>query len=179
MKISQVLALVLAVSGMIAGIAYSGVQDGTKESAKQESAKQESQQEDSKTEASKNDTASLEGFEPVDNMHHFMEYICEPSYKSLKQIMQKEPEDRKGWKAFKNHTLVLAETSALVATRGPDEPEKSKKWKEISLSVYKSGAAMYKATGNFEEAKKHYSVLIDNCNQCHTVFAEGKHQLKK
>lgn len=119
-------------------------------------------------------------FAPVDNMHHFMEYICEPSYKGLKKIMAKEPENRKQWKAFKNHSLVLAETSALVATRGPkDDEEKSAHWKQLSLDVYHSGKLLYKSAGKFEEAQKHYSTLIDNCNKCHTSFAGGKYQLKK
>lgn len=125
------------------------------------------------------ESATEDKFAPVDNMHHFMEYVCEPSYKGLKQIMENEPKDRQAWKAFKNHALVLAETSALVAARGPEDPEKSKKWKQIALDVYTNGAALYKSAGKFEEAKKHYSAMIDNCNKCHTEFAEGKHQLNK
>ena len=72
--------------------------------------------------------AAEDEFVPVDNMHHFMEYVCEPSYKGLKQIMENEPKDRRAWRAFKNHSLVLAETSALVAARAPEDPEKSKRW---------------------------------------------------
>lgn len=121
-----------------------------------------------------------EDFEPVDNMHHFMEYICEPSYKGLKKMMQEEQLDRAGWKAFKNHALVLAETSALVAQRGPNKDEaKNKKWKEICLEVYRSGKDLYQAKGNLESAKKHYATMVDNCNQCHKVFANGKYQLSK
>ena len=56
-----------------------------------------------------------EQFVAVDNMHHFMEYICEPSYKGLKATLATEPTNRKQWKPFKNHSLVLAESIALVA----------------------------------------------------------------
>lgn len=118
-------------------------------------------------------------FAPIEDMHHFMEYVCEPSYKGLKQVLATEPANRKAWKAFKNHALVLAETSALVAARGPDEPAKAKQWKEISREVYNSGSALYKSAGKYEDAKKHYGLMIDQCNKCHTVFAEGKHQLTK
>ena len=94
--------------------------------------------------------------------------------------MLKEPEDRRGWKAFKNHALVLAETSALVASRGPkDDEEQSKQWHQISLDVHQTATALYKAAGNFEEATRQYGLMIANCNKCHTVFAESKHQLKK
>lgn len=118
-------------------------------------------------------------FEPIDNMHHFMEYICEPSYKGLKQVLATEPADRKAWKAFKNHALVLAESSALVAARGPEDEVKNKQWKAISLEVYQSGKSLYKSAGNYSDAKKHYGVMLDSCNRCHTVFAEGKYQLSK
>jgi hypothetical protein len=118
-------------------------------------------------------------FAPVDNMHHFMEYVCEPSYKELKALLAKEPEDRRGWKAFKNHALVLAETSALVAARSPKDESQAKQWKQISLDVYNSGKSLYKSSGNYEEAQKHFGSMVDNCNKCHKVFAKGKHQLKK
>ncbi len=125
------------------------------------------------------DVSTDEQFEPVDNMHHFMEYICEPSYKGLKAGLAEEPKDRRSWKAFKNHALVLAETSALVAARGPEAPEKSKQWKQISLNVHKHGKALYKSSGNYAQAKQHYGLMIDQCNKCHQVFAKGKYQLDK
>ena len=141
----------------------------------QETKKQESAQPvgDSKVDAEE------EAFAPVDNMHHFMEYICEPSYKGLKQVLATEPADRKAWKVFKNHALVLAETSALVADRGPEEGDKAKQWDAIALAVYKHGKDLYKSSGKYEDAKKHYGLMIDNCNKCHTVFAKGKYQLAK
>lgn len=124
-------------------------------------------------------TTTDDDFEPIDNMHHFMEYICEPSYKGLKQVLATEPADRKAWKAFKNHALVLAESSALVAARGPEDEAKNKQWKAISLEVYQSGKSLYKSVGNYAEAKKHYGTMLDSCNRCHTVFAKGKYQLSK
>ncbi len=179
MKISQMLAALAILGGAVTClfvIQFEGQASGQDGEAKAQL--QEATSASAKGDT-KQDLSLQDQFVPVDNMHHFMEYVCEPSYKSLKQIMTKEPENRSEWKAFKNHALVLAESSALVSMRGPDDPEKSKKWKELSLSVYSSGAALYKASGNFEEAKKHYGLMIDNCNQCHTDFAEGKHQLKK
>lgn len=120
-----------------------------------------------------------EQFVAVDNMHHFMEYICEPSYKGLKSTLATEPENRKAWKPFKNHALVLAESISLVAQRGPKEEEKSKQWKQISLDVHKHATALYKSSGDYDQAKKHYGSMIESCNKCHTVFAEGKYQLEK
>lgn len=120
-----------------------------------------------------------EQFVAVDNMHHFMEYICEPSYKGLKATLATEPTNRKQWKPFKNHSLVLAESIALVAQRGPEEADKSKQWKQISLNVHTHATSLYKSSGNYDQAKLHYGAMIDSCNKCHTVFAEGKYQLEK
>lgn len=162
----------LAIVTLSLGLAWPVVQD-KKEMAKEATAAQETKA------AETDETDDEQEFEPVDNMHHFMEYICEPSYKGLRAALETEPENRRAWKAFKNHALVLAETSKLVAERGPDDEAKSKEWKAISLAVYKSGKSLYKSAGKYEDAKKHYGMMIDQCNKCHTVFAEGKHQLKK
>ena len=172
MKQLFVIPLVLCVFSVAANLAYT-TQDQEKK-AKQEPATEQKSEQDSKAEVSIDDQ-----FVAVDNMHHFMEYICEPSYKGLKSILANEPADRKAWKAFKNHALVLAETASMVAARGPDDVEKSKQWKQISLDVHKHGKALYKSAGKYEAAKKHYESMIDHCNKCHTVFAEGKHQLGK
>lgn len=118
-------------------------------------------------------------FVPVDNMHHFMEYICEPSFKGLKKLLANKPEDRADWKGFKNHALVLAETSALVADRVPDGHQDADQWKKISLNVHRTGTALYRSSGNYQEARKQFHLMVDQCNQCHQVFAEGKHQLEK
>ena len=121
-------------------------------------------------------------FEPIDNMHHFMEYISQPSYRSLKKSFAGEaPADRRGWKSIKSHALILAETSALVADRVPEgsTDEQAAQWRQISLDVYHSGKKLYKSAGDFEAAKKNYGVMIESCNKCHQVFDNGKHQLKK
>ncbi|MDG1807543.1 MAG: hypothetical protein P8J91_18900 [Pirellulaceae bacterium] len=127
------------------------------------------------------ETSAADLFQPVDNMHHFMEYISEPSYKGLKAALATQPKGRKGWSPVKSDALILAETSALVAERVPEgaDAEKATQWKQISLDVYNASKALYGSVGDYEQAKKHYSVMIDNCNRCHQTFANGKYQLKK
>ena len=119
-------------------------------------------------------------FEAVDSMHHFMEYICEPSYKALRKELSEEPKDRRAWRGLKSHMLILAETSSLVSQRVPEkwDKEKTKKWKEIAFGVYESSKELYEAVGDYEKAKPAYEAMIQNCNKCHTVFARGKHQLR-
>lgn len=126
---------------------------------------------------------SNEDFLPVDNMHHFMEYISQPNYLALKETLAQAPEDGRTWKKVKSGALILTETSSLVADRVPADlsDEKKKEWIQICKEVYASGSELYKAAGSrkFDDAKQHYSRMIDNCNRCHTVFADGKYQLEK
>jgi hypothetical protein len=37
----------------------------------------------------------------------------------------------------------------------------------------------YKSLGDYEESKVNFGLMNDNCNRCHDVFENGKHQLKK
>ena len=131
--------------------------------------------------ASTEQETETDDFPPVDSMHHFMEYISQPAYRQLKEVLAEEPKDRRAWKAVKSPALVLAETSSLVAARMPEglTEEQAKQWKQISIDVYKSATALYKSSGDYEKAKENYSVMIDNCNRCHTEFENGRHQLEK
>ena len=152
------------------------------DSDKQKTQESETPKSESAEAKSDTDAAAEDAFEPIDNMHHFMEYISLPSYRALKKSFAGEaPENRKGWKPIKSHALILAETSALVAARPPKgaTEEQATQWRQISREVYQSGKELYKSAGDFEAAKKHYGVMIESCNKCHTVFDNGKHQLKK
>ena len=132
-------------------------------------------------EPSSETTSQTDPFPPVDNMHHFMEYISEPAYKGLKAALATEPENRRAWRPIKSHALILAETSALVADRVPEgaSDEQTQQWKQLSREVYNSGKALYGSVGDYAAAKKHYEAMLNNCNRCHQVFADGKYQLEK
>ena len=125
--------------------------------------------------------ASEDPFPPVDNMHHFMEYISQPAYQALQQALASEPADRQAWRPVKMNALLLAETSGLVADRAPADFDatQTQQWKQISRDVYDAGKQLYGSIGDYEQARQHYSRLIDNCNRCHQVFVDGKHQLEK
>jgi len=127
-------------------------------------------------------SANEDEFVALDDMHHFMEYVSQPSYKALKELLAKEPENRRAYRNVKVHAMILAETSAIVAARGPeDDKEKMENWKKICLDVHKHGKNLYEAAGksDFASVKKHYGAMIEACNQCHKVFDNGKHQLEK
>ena len=116
--------------------------------------------------------------EPVEeDMHEFMEYVFQPTYRRLKAAMAEEPADNNAWKAIKADSLILAEGGNLLLFRTPEEDGDS--WDEISVAVRESGAALYTAARekNYESAREHYTTMLERCNSCHDDFAGGEHQL--
>jgi hypothetical protein len=125
------------------------------------------------------DAASSAAAEPVEpDMHEFMEYAFEPTFQRLKPAMAAEPADAKGWKVIKADGLILAEGGNLLLARVPDE--NAADWTRLSLAVRTHGGALYAAgkKRDFAAAKTAYTTMIENCNACHTKFAEGEHQLE-
>ncbi|QDT26342.1 cytochrome c [Gimesia panareensis] len=115
---------------------------------------------------------------PVEpDMHEFMEYVFQPTYKRLKQAIAAEPDNRKVWKAIKSDALILAEGGNLLLLHDPQNDRSS--WNEYSQDVRKEGGLLYKAakSKDFKTARKHYVAMLKNCNACHQKFADGEHQL--
>lgn len=123
-------------------------------------------------------------FEPVDNMHRFMEYMVDPPYQELKTAFASEPANRSVWRKLKPHVLVLGESNVLVADRGPDDTElndeQKKQWRQISFDCFKSARELYQTVGKRDYAKSriHYEAMINSCNKCHEVFDEGRNILE-
>ena len=116
--------------------------------------------------------------QPVDDdMHHFMEYVFEPSYKRLKAAMAAEPSDKQAWKGIKGDALTLAECANLLAMRMPKENGYG--WKPFSLQVRGHGSQLYQAArkSDYPAARKAYTSMLQQCNACHKKFADGEHQL--
>ncbi|MEX0792159.1 MAG: hypothetical protein WD045_03430 [Pirellulaceae bacterium] len=116
--------------------------------------------------------------EPVEeDMHEFMEYVFQPTYKRLKQTMAAEPADSAAWKGIKSDGLILAEGGNLLLLRGP--AENAEAWAKHSTAVRQEGAKLYQAgkKKDFAAASASYRAMLTNCNACHTEFADGEHQL--
>jgi hypothetical protein len=129
--------------------------------------------------ASEAATAAEPAPEPVDDdMHHFMEYVFEPSYKRLRAEMAKETKDKAVWKAVKGDALTLAECANLLLLRAPDVDADD--WRELSTAVRTEGSALYQAArkSDADAAKKAYLGMLTKCNACHEQFAGGEHQLQ-
>jgi hypothetical protein len=120
-----------------------------------------------------------EGLAPVEpNMHEFMEYVFQPSYKRLKAAMNQGEDAKRFWSRVKAESLLLAEGGNLLLIRGPEEHRDQ--WTANSLKVRELAGKLYHAghEKDFAAAKKDYQQLIKACNTCHQQFAHGEHQLK-
>ncbi len=113
-----------------------------------------------------------------DDMHEFMEYVFQPTYKRLKASMAASEKDNGTWKSIKSDSLTLAEGGNLLLFRGPQAD--SKDWNKHATTIREFGGQLYRAAKKKDdtESQKVYRLMLDNCNACHQQFADGEHQLK-
>ncbi len=115
---------------------------------------------------------------PVEpDMHEFMEYVFQPTFKRLKPVMATEPVNNQDWKTIKADSLILAEGGNLLLIRQPEAD--SAAWVNHSIQVRDFGGQLYRAAKakDFKAARKSYESMIMNCNACHKQFAGGEHIL--
>ncbi len=121
---------------------------------------------------------STEEAVPVESdMHEFMEYVFQPTFKRLKPAMAAAPTDNQGWKTIKADGLVLAESANLLLVRKPGNDDAD--WVKHSVQVRTFGGQLYRSAKakDFAAARKQYEAMIQNCNACHHQFAGGEHIL--
>lgn len=115
---------------------------------------------------------------PVEpDMHEFMEYVFQPTFKQLKPVMAAKPENNQGWKAMKVGSLILAEGGNLLLLRQPEK--NAADWNKYSTEVRDFGGAFYRAAQakDFDKASANYKSMVQSCNACHHQFAGGEHIL--
>lgn len=116
--------------------------------------------------------------EPVEpDMHEFMEYVFQPTYRRLKVSMATAPTENRGWSPIKADALSLAESSNLLFNRGPED--EAADWAKHATEARDAGGELYRAakSRNFELSREKYELMLTKCNACHTQFAGGEHQL--
>ncbi len=115
---------------------------------------------------------------PVEgDMHEFMEYVFQPTYKRLKESMAMSEKDNAAWKRIKSDSLILAEGGNLLLFRGQDS--ESQDWNKHATTVRKFGGQLYQAAKqkNQADSENAYRTMIQHCNACHQDFADGEYQL--
>ncbi len=116
--------------------------------------------------------------QPVESdMHEFMEYVFQPTYKRLQKSISVETTDKAVWKGIKADALILAEAGNLLLLRVPKDGKID--WDDLSVATREEGGKLYQAAKakDFKLSRKHYELMVTKCNACHDKFAEGKHQL--
>ena len=115
---------------------------------------------------------------PVEpDMHEFMEYVFQPTFKRLKPALAAAPADNQGWKAIKADSLILAEGGNLLLIRQSEDDAAD--WVKHSVQVRDFGSQLYRAAKakDYTLARGHYESMVQNCNACHRQFAGGEHIL--
>jgi len=122
------------------------------------------------------DNASIEAVE--DDMHEFMEYVFQPTYKRLKDAVAVESKDNATWKIIKSDALILAESGNLLLGRSPESDAEA--WIKTSVKVREHGGQLYRAAKakDPEAMQAAYLMMIENCNACHQKYSAGDPQLK-
>lgn len=112
------------------------------------------------------------------DMHEFMEYVYQPTFKRLKAAMASEPANNQAWKTIKADSLILAESGNLLLFRKPTEDVSD--WVQHSVQTRDFGGKLYRAAKakDYKTAQENYVAMIKNCNACHHQFAGGEHILE-
>ena len=115
---------------------------------------------------------------PVESdMHEFMEYVFQPTFKRLRPLMGAAPVDNQAWKSIKADSLILAEGGNLLLIRQPEDDATD--WVKHSVQVRDFGGQLYRAAKakDYPSARRSYESMVTNCNACHQQFAGGEHIL--
>ena len=123
--------------------------------------------------------ANSDAPKPVEpDMHEFMEYVFQPTYKRLKAALAEKPADRAAWGTVKSSALILAEGGNLLLFRKPKK--ETQDWIGHAVSVRTFGGKLYRSAKqrDYAASRQHYEAMLSNCNRCHQQFAGGEHQLK-
>ncbi|MEZ6090849.1 MAG: hypothetical protein R3C05_23075 [Pirellulaceae bacterium] len=116
---------------------------------------------------------------PVEeDMHEFMEYYNEPTFKRLQDAMRKIENGGGDWGAIKSNGLILAEVGNLLQFRG--QSSESQAWDKHAIAVRDAGEQLYQAAGkkDAKQSQQAFRSMIDNCNACHQQFAGGSPRLQ-
>ena len=116
---------------------------------------------------------------PVEtNMHEFMEYVFQPTFRRLKPAMDPSHAAEPAWKTIKSDSLILAETSNLLLLHTPPEEESREVDRnECGRSRRGQPALQVGTSTGFRGQPQTYEQMLTSCNACHKQFAGGRHML--
>jgi len=109
---------------------------------------------------------------PIVDTHQLMELFNKPLYSYLKESMQQQPTDDKGWKTIQERGFQAAEVMNLVAIRERESDERAA-WDRHVRTAQQAGLQLADAAKarDWQQTRSAYEGLIRNCNQCHQKIA--------
>jgi hypothetical protein len=110
--------------------------------------------------------------QPIVDTHDLMELFNKPLYQYLKEAMNQEPADEKGWKTIEERGLQTAEVMNLVAIRELSGTS-AEDWQRHVRTGQQAGLQLAKVakTRNWNQTQEAYRGVIRNCNDCHQQVA--------
>lgn len=109
---------------------------------------------------------------PILSTHELMELFNEPLYHELKELVEAEPSDRKGWTRIRDEGLRAAEIVNLVAIRELSEGQEQQ-WQQLTQEAQSAALDLASAAKrqDWKSTTAAYRSLIKNCNDCHQAIA--------
>lgn len=117
------------------------------------------------------ETAAQGGkYDPVDNVHHFMEYGFGPLFGDLG--VKKETLEEDAWyKQLKTASLLLGECSTLLAQRAPKSDD-VQIWLDACEDLHRHSTEYYQAARKKDDQtlQASYDLMRASCKKCHGKF---------
>lgn len=109
-------------------------------------------------------------YEPVDNVHHFMEYGFGPLFGDLGVAKDSLAEDA-WYKQLKSASLLLGECSTLLAQRAPKSDD-VQIWLDACADLHRHSTEYYQAARKKDDQalQASYDLMRASCKKCHGKF---------
>ena len=109
---------------------------------------------------------------PALNTFSLMDYLFDPPFAVLEEVMESEPEDRRGWRDIRRSSETLAEVTNLLYIRDDLDYADTDEWKEAVAEMRTAADALAESTRtqDFEIARESFIALVQSCNACHDRF---------
>ncbi len=112
------------------------------------------------------------------DMHEFMEYVFQPTYRRLRKNLNDQAAEGPSWKAIRSDALILAESCNLLFLRQPEADADD--WIRHAAAARAGGSDVYRAaqSKDFPKTAAAFRSMLNHCNACHRQFEDGRHILK-
>ena len=111
---------------------------------------------------------------PIVETEELMKLLVDPTFESLKDAIETQPEARKDWRTLYIAAFNLAEISNLYLFRNDHDYMTTPEWKTFAAQARDEVVDLAKAVVERPEhgvLKEKFMVVMETCNECHAKFA--------